>query len=36
MQVMDAYETLKDVNMREHYHRLWDMEVKERAEEQEG
>jgi hypothetical protein len=22
--------------MREHYHRLWDMEVKERAEEQEG
>jgi hypothetical protein len=33
---MDAYETLKDVNMREYYHRLWDIEVRERAEEEEG
>jgi hypothetical protein len=33
---MDAYETLKDVNMREYYHRLWDMEVRERGEEEEG
>jgi DnaJ-class molecular chaperone len=34
-QVMYAYETLKDANKREHYHRLRDLKSEERAEEEE-